>query len=383
MKTLKGKLTLLLLVIATLLSLPGCWDTQDLRKNAFITAIGIDTVAGVTPTNKIPLRYKVSAEIIKPAFLKTSGSLGATGQKTSIVLTAEGATIEQAFDTLQARLSRPISLAHLSILLVGEKMARKNFKDIGSFFEKHPEVARRVRLMFVKDAEALDILKTTPKLEEYLAQELVAMTELKEDFSLAPTISFTDFLRELRTNNGQTLAARVLIAPNGTIIHHGSAVFADWRLVGWLDSNETRKANLLREPKKTTILQSEQGIYTYLLDNKSVQISPLTKDGQLKFKVKLKTDGILLQEEKGDLDLTKPKNIAKIEKKFTQVITREIREAILKSQKDFGVDYFYFGMKLMNKQPELYHNLNWQKTFPNIPIEIEVKTKISRFGLAK
>jgi len=40
-------------------------------------------------------------------------------------------------------------------------------------------------------------------------------------------------------------------------------------------------------------------------------------------------------------------------------------------------------MKLMNKQPELYHNLNWQKTFPNIPVEIEVKTKISRFGLAK
>jgi len=83
------------------------------------------------------------------------------------------------------------------------------------------------------------------------------------------------------------------------------------------------------------------------------------------------------------LDFTNPKNIEEIEKVFSQVITREVESAITKSQEDFQIDYLGFGNFLKQKKPHIYKELNWEEVFPIIPISVEVKAKIDRFGLTK
>ena len=127
----------------------------------------------------------------------------------------------------------------------------------------------------------------------------------------------------------------------------------------------------------------ENGIYTYRVDKLKTKITPVLQNGDLKFKVQVKTDGIIKHEEGGRLNLGQPQNIKKLEELFAQVIDKEVNEAIAKSQKELKVDYLKFGMRLMNKEPDYFHSLNWKETYPTVPILTEVQAKISRFGIAK
>jgi len=381
----KNKLIYLLVILLSVLITPACWDTKDISNKAYVTSIAIDEAAGVTlGQENIPFRYKVTAEIIKPALLKDFSWKLQPEKSASIILTAEGETIERAFDVLQTTISRPLTLGHLEVLLVGEKNA-DNIQNICSYFEKHPEVARRLRLIFVREQEALDILKTDPKLESFIAEELVGMTEISKNTSSSTFKPFTQFLSEMRTNNGQALGGAVNLFNNQSLVRSGSAVFSDWKLVGWLDGEETRKASLLFHGnlKNTFVGTSNDCIFTYKVDKKKTQIIPNIQGGNLKFIVKIKTDGIILQEEGDQLFLAEPKNIDKLEKVFGQVIVGDVNEAIAKAQKEFKVDYFNFGMKLMNRNPDYFESLDWSETFPTVPIETDIEVKISRFGIAK
>ncbi|MFZ7103721.1 MAG: Ger(x)C family spore germination protein [Peptococcaceae bacterium] len=381
----KKKLIYLLLIPLVILIAPACWDTMDINNRACVTAIGIDEVAGITPGQEgIPFKYKVTAEIIKPALLKEFSWKLEPAKTAGLVLTAEGETIEKALDLLRTNISRPLTLSHLQTLIIGEKAA-DHLRDICTYFEKHPEVARRLRLTFARNQEALDILKIDPKLESYLAEEFVGMAEVGKEYSLSTFKPFTTFLSEMRTNNGQTLGSTIFLDNRQSLIRSGSAIFSGWKLTGFLDGEETRKAGLLfPESKKSTFIgKIAGGTYTYEVDKKETQIIPNIQKGDLSFTVKLKTEGIILQEEGNQLYLAEPKNIDKLEHLFAEVITRDVKEALRKSQQTAKVDYFKFGMKLMNEEPDYFAKLDWQKVFPTVPITTDIKVKISRFGIAK
>ncbi|KJS22678.1 MAG: hypothetical protein VR72_04920 [Clostridiaceae bacterium BRH_c20a] len=381
----KNKLIYFLLILLGILITPACWDTKDINNRAYVSSIAIDEAAGATlGQENIPFRYKVTAEIIKPALLKDFSWKLQPEKSASIILTAEGETIERAFDVLQTTISRPLTLSHLQVLLVGERMA-DDIKKICSYFEKHPEVARRLRLIFVREQEALAILKTDPKLESYIAEELVGMTEISKNIASSTFKPFTQYLSEMRTNNGQALGAAANLFNNETLVRTGSAIFNDWKLVGWLDGEETRKASLLfpGNLENTFVGEYNQGIFTYKVDKKNSKIIPEVQNGNLSFKFRLKTDGIILQEEGNQLFLAEPKNIDKLEILFAKVIAGDVDEAIRKAQIIYKVDYFNFGMKLKNKDSDYFESLDWQETFPTVPIETDIEVKISRFGIAK
>lgn len=373
------------LVLLIILITPACWDTNDINNRAFILAMGIDKAQqNHSGQEEIPFKYKVTVEIAKPSLLKKN-SWNLEPEKTAgIVLSAEGETIEKAIDLILTNISRPITFSHLRVLLVSEGIA-DNMQDICTYFEKHPEIARRLRLIFVQKKEAIDILKSTPRLERTIAADLIGMVEISRDFSLCTFKPFTKFLSEIRTNNGQTLGSVISLSNGEGLVRIGSAVFDDWKMVGVLDGEETRKASLLfPELKKTTFIgKFNNGTYTYKMDKKKTKIIPKIQNGNLNFLVRVNTDGIILQEEGNELYLADPKNIKKLERLFADVISKEVNEAIAKAQQELRVDYFNFGMKLMNKYPEYYNHLNWEITFPTVPISTEVTVKISRFGISK
>jgi len=67
---------------------------------------------------------------------------------------------------------------------------------------------------------------------------------------------------------------------------------------------------------------------------------------------------------------------------FYQEITRQIESAVYKSQKEFGVDYLGFGEAFKRSDPHAFAKLDWDKTFTDIPINVEVTASVTRFGLS-
>lgn len=359
-----------------MLIIAGCWDIRDISNRAFVTAIGLDAVE-----NGKPGRYKVTFEMIRPMDIKRQSN-----EPGAIVETVEAESIGRAIEQLQSKISRTITLGHLRVLIIGDKMARQGFNDPLSFFEKSPEVATRLRVGFVQDGQALDILKAKPLFERSVSAEYVGMTDLEKDFSLVRTRQFYNFVSDLRNMNGNGFIARVYRSENGekTFIREGGAVFKDWKLIGWLNSDETQAANWLTGIGKATVTgRTDQGAYTYQVNKKSARLLPINENGQLRYVVKVITYGYVSEEQGENLDLFKPQNIKKLEEVFSQTIAEQVLGAVLKAQKEVGVDYLGFGKALKQRNPKTYESLNWAEVFPNIPVHIEVDSKVSEFGLAQ
>lgn len=378
--------TFYLLLLALLITCTGCWDLTDITDRAYITAIGLDQPDNpLSASSELPNRYKVTAEILVPNLLKEAPwRLEKEKDKGSIVYTVEGESIQKALTNLQTRIPIDLSLAHLNVLIIGEKLAQEGLKNSFDFFERQPQVARRLRVFQTQNCQAQDILNLTPRFFRYISIELATMSLLESKISITRYESFSNLLKEMRSNKGISLGTRLILSEEETYIRHGASVINDWKLIGWLNKDETRHANWLKGKGLATVIgQSEEGIFTYQIEDRKVKILPKVENNTISFAVELKTRGSIWQAEESNFNFGEPKNIKKLEELFNRVIKKEIEDAIHKAQKDFKIDYLGFGMKLFMKHPQVYKNIDWEKTFPNVPIEVQVKSTISRFGQAR
>ncbi|MGI6224619.1 MAG: Ger(x)C family spore germination protein [Peptococcales bacterium] len=373
-----------LLTLALLFTGTGCWDLLDINDRAYITTIGLDKPANpLTATGEIPNRYKVTAEILLPNLFKESASrLERNKETASVIYTAEGETIQKAIDDIQARVPFKISLAHFNILIIGEDLARESLKNPLDYFKRNPDVARRLRVFFAHNSEAKDIFKLKPQFSQLISMELITPKPL--DLSMNRYEPFSDILKEMYINNGISLGARLFLSDGGeSVTRHGACVFKDWKLFGWLSKDETRHANwFVGKGESIVVGQSKDEVFSYYIEKRKLKIQPKVENNELSFMVNLKTQGVILQKE-GNHMLSEIKDIRKLEELFNKVIEKEVKHAIHKAQKDLQTDYLGFGMKLYNKYPQMYKSLDWEETFPNVPINVQVEATISSFGQAR
>lgn len=195
----KSKFTLFLL-LPFLLFTPGCWDLQDVNNTAFVLGIGIDT-----PSNPATAKYKVTLEFAKP--LSTSEHTVAQSLKVSM----DADSVLQAIQRIQASISRSISMSHLRLVAIGEDIARReDFRNLANYLMREPDLALKLRLVFVQHAQARDIFYANPRFEKRVAAEMVAMGLLQEELDLVKTNNFLDFIIDLKRCKGVASAAGFL-----------------------------------------------------------------------------------------------------------------------------------------------------------------------------
>lgn len=344
-----------------------------MRNRAYITAIGLDSSASS--------KYKITFEILRPVDYRESDR----DASASVIQTVEADSVNMAIEKIQTRISRPITLAHLSVVLIGEEKAKtEDFRDIADFFLRHPEVQKRIRLMFVYQGEALELIATKPLFEPILSGELMTKAQLEPQSSFARTNPFIELLRDLRSSGGNGLASRIMVSEQDKyLIRHGAAVFNQWKLIGWLSHIEAQAANwIVGDVDATVEARRGTSIYTYFVNKKRIRVTPETSEGNVRFKVDLHTDGTILQQQGERLDLSEPKSIKELESLFAKTIGNQVRGAIAKAQNEYQVDYLGFGSALNRRYPKVYRRLQWDDIFPSIPMEVEVKTAITRTGMS-
>ena len=368
-----NKLIVTIIILISMFTGMGCWDVRDISNRAFVTAVGLDASEN---------GFKVSILIPRPASIKTRST-----QKISQCKTVEAESISKAVSIFQAELARDISFSHLRAMIIGEKLARQsNFNDVMSFFGKNPNVALRFVLMFVDGGEAENVLKTEPFLDRSSTTELIGLVESGEDLGVGRTKRFYDFLGDLRQTDGNALGARITTEKtegNSTLSRIGGAIFTNWRLAGWLNTDEMQDANwIVREnPNVVVVSTMGKGQYSCNIDKKSVKVTPRINNGQLKFEVNIKAVGKITEQQVSSLDLTEPQNLQKLEAVIKDKISQQASKAVYKSQKELGIDYLGFDRALIINEPALYKELDWPEVYPNIPVEIKLDFRINLVGL--
>ncbi|MCW3491022.1 Ger(x)C family spore germination protein [Dethiobacter alkaliphilus] len=363
---------LLLLLVACLLTATGC-GTVQIENRAFVTAIGLDISTGQDA------QYIVTIEVYRPGMLRSR-----LEDSPSILQTVEAETFEVAMEQLQARLSRIITLSHLRLLVIGEEAAKEiDLREIIDYFERHPEVQMRIKTMAVQDGQALDLLKVEPLFEESVTEELVELTQKADYLPLTNMNPFFMFAQELRITGGRGLLPRVIATEDGNLaILHGGAVFNHYKLAGWLSSKEVHDANWILGGIQRTAEDAELdgNNYSYSIRRSRTKIIPRVEQEELRFTVKVETEGILRQQQGNQLDLSDPGNIARLEDSVSSAIARNAQTAVDKSQQDLGIDYLGFSTVLKRHNRRYYEQIRWEETYPSVPIDIEVDAKIALTG---
>lgn len=393
-----GRRALFPVAVLLLLLLTGCWDRQEIENSAIVVALGIDKA-------EPPDRYKVTVQFAVP--IQSGGGDGGGGSQepvaTNWIVTATGNTIFDALRNLPHQVPRQVRLFNVRMLVFGEEFAREEgIQDALDFFNSDNEPRRRMWVLVAKGATASEILHT------FVPSSILTVDAIDNILSIAPrrtgkVVAHTlhELMQMLSAPGWESYAGSIEVLieqdstadqsrlPQGIIpTHHprlgGAAVFRGAHLVGWLDEQSTRGLQLARGNMQGGALivacdvNGENNVSVEILSTTG-SLTPEFKDGKLSAKISVRAIGNFIElhcEQRAHMDV--------LNERVAQGLEKEIQKALDALQKEFQVDALGLGLAVYQRLPKVWQQVekDWEAVFPTVPIEVEVKARLIRQGLA-
>ena len=364
----------------------GCWDMIDIEKYAFVTALGIDSLEEQSaadqrglPHLNPPPRMHLTMEIFSPRLFKMEKD------KHSIVIHQSADALMEALKLAQSQIPNRITLVHLRLLIIGEEYARQGIKEVIETLRNDPSIASRFRLVFLQEGRAEAALESRAIPEGSITEVFAETGERDPAYGFHTTVNFNYLKEQLMNSNGTAYCTRLHLSENRWTQKAGAAVLKDWKLVGWLNPFEVRSANWITgKINQTSVsVENEEMRAVYHVTNVKVRIKTTVGEGQPRFLVSVKTDGVLSYIDQVPGGTMTNEYLKKIETAMAQKVSEEIRLAVEKAQKEFQADYLGFNQALENSHPAVYRSLDWEEVFPTVPVDVEVEARITRLGAKK
>ncbi len=385
----KMYLVILLICVSTIVS--GCWDKVEIDERAFITAIGYDKYKGPTPegaediekeTEEKPLNRYVRTSIYPNVSLIAEKGEGEPFfvYSTTSISWADGRA------EVALRDNKNYYAYHLKAMIFSEEVAKDEtlFREMFDTFQRSVFLNNKLHF-FVTPGKAQDILMTdTGKnmdvglyIEELMDKEVSPTRTAKSDLG--------SIVIDLNESNA-ALAPRILKSKDELKVS-GSAVLKDNKFIGTLGELETRDALILKG-------EAQNVDYTIKVDGKFIVIGQTDleskmkayedKDEKIRVRFAIKAEGDIIQHyfdtpnEPYDA-----KYIEAVNKKSSELISRDLRNLFKKVQKDFGADIFKVGEYLRKFEPDTWEKVKdeWEEIYPKIDVEVDFQMNIRRAGI--
>jgi len=379
----------LLLFLTGLLG--GCWSRKEIAEVAVVLGTGVDWTADG--------RIRLTVQIARPtAFVGGGEAMGAGGEApASWVVSAEGRTIEEAERYLAMKVPRDIYWGHSVILVFGEEMARKGTGIARNFFQRDRQV-RETMWMMVAKGEAKDFLETYSALAKTSAQAAGFLTRMKTTYAvqvrqyaemlaskgIEPTVTAVQ-VKEAGVTPG--LNQETKSPPYKQVQLDGAAVFKEDKLIGWLDVYETRGLLWLKgEITKGVVTVPSPGErdkqVSIVIRRGKTQVVPVYDGGHLRFDVKVKVEGEMVEQQSRE-NLAKPEKTRALESEMAADVKRRAAVALEKAQWEYGVDIFGFGDAFHRRYKKEWRKLKdrWDREFARAEVAIAVEAHIRETGL--
>ncbi|MGE5593250.1 MAG: Ger(x)C family spore germination protein [Betaproteobacteria bacterium] len=388
-------------LIATIMATAtGCWNRREIETVGFVLAAGVDEAQ---EEGKIQL----TVQMAKPfAIGGGEGPSGTTGEKPFWVVSSTGHTVFEAVRNLLSQSPRRPFWAHNRFIVIGEELARKGIRDVLDLFCRDGESRLRVWMVVAEGAKASDLLQTEFELERMPAEGAMGLLQsAREGLSTVGEDMLNDFLQRLEGEGIDPIATRAEIVSRpqefdirgelkretigGSLRLTGAAVFKDDRLVGWLNKPETRGFNWVvgRVQSGIIVIENprEEGKFIGLeILRAKGDFKPEVRSGKVTVTVKIEAEANV-GDVQGFVDLLESRGVwASMERRMATAIENEVMAAVAKAQ-ELGSDIFGFGAELSRRDPKKWADEfrdRWDEEFRNIDVQVEVKARLRRSGLA-
>jgi spore germination protein KC len=364
------------LFILILVFLTGCWNRVE------INDLAIESMLGVDLADRRQIR--IIAQIVNPPLLTDSSPGDPRDRETGqayFVLTQEGSNPSECSSKLQEKLSRQFIVAHRRVVIIGDKLARSGIQNVLDHLSRDPGTRLDTFILVADHMEASRLLSTPDYLEKMPSEAVLEI----EHSNTGLAIDMKDFLLMCATEGTAPVAATIRATRKGFELS-GTAVFRDYKLIGYLNDEQTRALMWLRDEMKKGVVTidspgTNKKISVNILRAKT-KLKPSIQNGHVHMDVYILTEGNI-SENNSNLNLFNPKNIEKIEQQTADQIRACIRQTIGFAQKQLQADIFKFGQIVYKKLPNEWETLRyrWGEEFPKTEVTLHIKVNIRQIGM--
>lgn len=384
------KISILLCCFVLAGLLGGCWSRREINEVAIVLGAGVDWTEGD--------HIRLTVQMAIPGAFAAGGEGGNKGKEaSSLVVSAEGATIEEAERYLAMKVPRDIYWGHSIVLVIGEQMAKKGAQMVTDFFERDRQPRETMWIMVAK-GEAKDFLETYSDLQKTSAQAVGFLTRKRTGYP----VQLREFAEMLASKEIQPAVTGVEVKEAGVaqgpgqegrspshkqVVISGVGIFKEDKLVGWLDDHETRGLMWLKgepmdgvitvpspnEPDKKVSIRIRRG---------KTGIEAESGGEYPRFNVKIKVEGDMVEQQSRE-NLAKPEMIKALESEMADEIKKRTTAALRKARDEYGVDVFGFGHAFHHRFKKDWRELEdrWDEVFRRAEINITVEAYVREIGL--
>lgn len=378
--TTKNIIFKIIIIAILIMNLTGCWNKRDLDELAIVTGIAIDKAED-------PEQVKVTNQIINTSNVSMQEQGGSSPTEESYWnVESEGYTVFDATRKATYKSNRKLYSPHNQVIIISKELAEEGILQYLDLFMRDPEPRSNVWIL-ISEGEASEVLEIESKLEEIPGLYISQLIETRYATSQTSAVTLHELLHRLNTKTiaPVTSIAKIDNSKGEPMIElKGTAVFKDDKMVGELDTLETRGLLWVIGEVKSGVIVIEAvekkghiSMETFQSDSK---IIPKIENNKVCITVEIQEEGkigeMMVQE-----DISNPDILDQLNKRKAAAIYDEVMSAIFKAKK-LNTDIFGFGEAVHRKYPKEWETLEgkWDDIFPNLDVEIKVNTNIRGAG---
>ena len=319
------------------LFLGGCYDYSEINDLAIITAIGID---------KKNNNYIVTYELLSDNLDKNSANIK------SYTITQKGTTLTETIKQLEKKIIKKAYYAHADVVLLSENVLKNNNIEVIDTILRNPKIRENFALYIVDNPQKT--LKNTTD------QMPIIGTNIINNFKKQNTNKlYKDVINEVLSFGKDTTIPKIKIS-NNTITLEGLAIFNNFKIVDYLDTNETSLYYLLNN-------NTNSYIQTKKYNDKDISVN--INDSNIKINIdkkKILITGSIYAEvinNSSKINLNNDKELLKIEKYFQKELNNNTINLFKKIQNKksdiFALsEKYYINTRNKNKLIWLYSDID-------------------------
>ncbi|MED1747361.1 MULTISPECIES: Ger(x)C family spore germination protein [Bacillus] len=351
----------------------GCWDIKDIETLTFVRGVGIDE----TDDQGVKLTYQ-----------NLVPNMGGTQEATStgyVNVVSKGENVLEAVSRVALK-NQPIYSDHLKIFLFGKSQAEHHdIQGTLNHFIRDDEVRRSSYLLVTRD-NASKVINQKINSQQKAPVEHIFETSKNRDYNgkiLLPTRigRASDYFQM-----GVSFLVQSVDAINDELIYDGAGIIhgKTRKLIGFIPANDVQALNWMMNRISGGVVPATYKGYpiTFEIKKAASKVEPYLKDGKISFKVSVKTNGKLSEDQYPSENSFDEQYIKRYERIFSQKIKGRIHKAVRHMQTEVGVDPIFLSRQVRIKYPDFWekHRDEWDTLFQEADIQYDVNVSILNFG---
>lgn len=350
----------ILLLIALLFFITGCYDYTELNDMAIVSGISID--------------YESNAFHVAFEILNTVNKDDNPDAPKVYLTEGDGKSISEAFADASLEIAKIPYLAHLKTLVIGEEVAKDHTKEIIDFLIRDNHIRNIFYFVVAKDTSAFEIIKNTDTNNPIAS---TAIAELIDSAlftnNIAADLNYEKFVTNIIDPRKDTYATSVKI--ENDIIKLGPlAIFKGYNMQIFLTEEESATFNIMNGDSKEIHIKVN-------CPNDENEFIALTTFNHPKSEIEIEGNTAKI---KSEIETRIVENHCKMDfKKIStyESIQEKVKEKLKEDMKKVMEKSIYYDSDILKIKQLYYQKKKKDIDFKNLQYEYDAKVVINRNGL--